>query len=58
MIKLLKRVIIMERNMKPVNSSNLKSVGYNPMTETLIIQFHSGHIYEYYHVPQHIYMKD
>ena len=41
--------------MKPVNSSNLRSVGYNPMTETLIIQFHSGHIYEYYHVPQHIY---
>lgn len=45
----------MESNMKPVNSSNLRSVGYNPLTETLTIQFHGGRIYEYYHVPQHIY---
>ena len=41
--------------MDPVNSSNLRAVGYNPMTETLTIQFHSGHIYEYYYVPQYMY---
>ena len=45
----------MEINMQYVNSSNLRSVGYNPMTETLTIQFHSGHVYEYYYVPQHVY---
>ncbi len=48
-------MIQMERDMKPVNSSNLRSVGYNPMSETLTIQFHYGHIYEYYHVPQYVY---
>ena len=47
----------MEKNMKYVNSSNLRFVGYDPMTETLTIQFHSGHVYEYYHVPQHIYNR-
>ncbi len=41
--------------MKPVNSSNLRSVGYDSMSETLTIQFRDGRIYEYYHVPQHIY---
>lgn len=41
--------------MEFVNSSNLRAVGYNPMTETLTIQFHSGRIYEYYYVPQHVY---
>ena len=48
-------MIQMERDMKPVNSSNLRSVGYKPMSETLTIQFHDGRIYEYYHVPQHVY---
>ena len=41
--------------MDKVNSSNLRAVGYNPMTETLTIQFHSGSIYEYYHVPLYVY---
>lgn len=39
----------------PVRSSNLRAVDYNPETQTLIIQFHSGHIYEYYNVPLNIF---
>lgn len=38
-----------------VNSSNLRAVDYNSMTETLTIQFHSGSIYEYYYVPEYVY---
>lgn len=41
--------------MMHVDSSNLHSVDYNQLSETLTIQFHSGHIYEYYHVPQYVY---
>ena len=35
-----------------VNSSNIASVGYNPETETLEVEFlKNGSIYEYYNVP-------
>ncbi len=37
---------------EPVSSSNLVSVGYNPDSETLEVEFKSGLIYEYYNVPQ------
>jgi hypothetical protein len=37
---------------QPVSSSNLASVGYNPGTETLEVEFKNGHIYEYYNLPQ------
>ena len=43
--------------MMNVNSSNLHGVDYNPLNRTLTIQFHTGHIYEYYHVPQYV-MED
>jgi hypothetical protein len=39
----------------PVSSSNLRSVGYDPHTATLEIEFNSGSIYEYYNVPESIY---
>lgn len=45
-------MIILHR--KPVSSSNLVSVGYEPDTSTLEIEFHNG-LYEYYNVPQSIY---
>lgn len=35
----------------PVASSNLKSVGYDPVTQTLEVEFHSGGVYQYYGVP-------
>lgn len=41
-------------NRTPVTSSNLRSVGYDPGTETLEIEFHDGGIYQYFHVPSGI----
>jgi len=39
----------------PVDSSNLRSIGYDPETQTLEIEFHSGGIYQYFNVPPDIY---
>ena len=38
-----------------VQSSNLRSVGYDPWSGTLTIEFHSGKIYEYVDVPLAVY---
>lgn len=43
----------MER--KHVSSSNLHSVGYDPVTETLEIKFHKSGVYQYFKVPSRIY---
>lgn len=40
---------------EPVSSSNLVSVGYDPTSEKLEVEFKSGLVYEYYNVPQFIY---
>jgi len=32
---------------KPVRSSNIKSVGHDPKTNTLQVEFHSGAVHEY-----------
>lgn len=37
-------------------SENLRSVGYNHSTETLEIEFNESSIYEYYDVPEHIFI--
>jgi len=39
----------------PVQSSNLASVGYDPSTQILEIEFLQGGIYQYYGVPNWIY---
>lgn len=39
----------------PVSSSNIASVGYEPTTSTLQIEFHNGSTYEYYDVPEGTY---
>jgi hypothetical protein len=44
---------IMER--QPVQSCNLKSVGYDNHLKNLEIEFHSGLIYQYQNVPSQIY---
>lgn len=44
----------MER--KAVDSSNLKSVGYNETSHTLEVEFHHGGIYQYYNVPESVYL--
>ena len=43
----------MER--EPVTSSNIRSVGYDPETSTLEVEFNSGTVYQYAGVPQHEY---
>ena len=45
----------MER--EPVNSSNLVSVGYDPASETLEIEFRESGVYEYYNVPQFMFER-
>ena len=43
----------MER--EPVQSSNLWSVGYDPDSQTLEIEFKGGHVYQYFGVPESLY---
>lgn len=38
-----------------VSSSNISSIGYDPESQTLEIEFHDGSIYQYDGVPQSIY---
>ncbi len=38
-----------------ISSSSIVSVGYDPATETLEIEFNSGAVYQYYNVSQSIY---
>jgi hypothetical protein len=38
-----------------VQSSNIASVGYDPTSSTLEIEFHNGGIYQYSNVPESIY---
>jgi hypothetical protein len=40
---------------EPVSSSNIASVGYDPGSETLEVEFLDGYVYQYYNVPQGIY---
>jgi len=41
-------------NREPVQSSNLNSVGYDPETKILEIEFHDGGVYLYFDVPTDI----
>jgi hypothetical protein len=41
---------------QPVQSSNLKEVGYDAVARVLEIEFHSGGIYQYSNVPETIYL--
>lgn len=40
-----------------VESSNLRSVGYDEKTHTLEIEFQTGGIYHYYDVPSDVYQE-
>ena len=40
---------------EPVDSSNLVSVGYDPQTMILEVEFKKGSVYEYANVPMEIY---
>ncbi len=43
----------MER--QPVSSSMMRSVGYDPTSETLEVEFNSGAVWQYREVPQEVY---
>ena len=43
----------MER--KPVISSNIRNIGYDPLTSDIEIEFKSGAVYRYYGVPAELY---
>jgi hypothetical protein len=38
-----------------INSSDLKSVGYDPVKHTLEIEFNNGEVIQYVNVPEKIY---
>jgi hypothetical protein len=40
-----------------VNSSNLVSMGYDPFTQTLEVEFRGGAVYRYFHVPPDVYSQ-
>jgi hypothetical protein len=40
---------------RAVQSSNLDSVGYDPVTGTLEVAFLNGTVYQYFNVPSYIY---
>jgi len=40
-----------------VNSSNIKSIGYDAASATLEVEFSSGDIYQYFNVPDHLYQQ-
>jgi len=39
----------------PVNSSDIRSIGYDPQLAILEVEFISGGIYQYLNVPEHLY---
>ena len=41
---------------QPVNSSTVISIGYEPTSSTLEVEFKNG-IYQYYNVPESIYQQ-
>lgn len=45
----------MERS--PVSSSNLVSIGYEPDSETLEVEFKTSGIYQYFNVPLFMYER-
>ncbi len=40
---------------QPVASSNLRSIGYEPASQTLEIEFVAGRVYQYAGVPEHVF---
>ena len=38
-----------------VSSSNIRSIGYDTVTDTLEVEFNSGGVYQYFNVPEATY---
>jgi len=39
----------------PVSSSNIRSIGYDPQSGVLEVEFTTGDVYQYFNVPEHLY---
>jgi hypothetical protein len=44
-------------NRKHVDSSNIESIGYDLQNQTLEIEFQNGHVYQYFDVPESVYLN-
>lgn len=44
-------------NRIPVNSSNIRSIGYDNQTAILEVEFTSSDVYQYFSVPEYLYQK-
>ncbi|EPN8812866.1 TPA: KTSC domain-containing protein [Yersinia enterocolitica] len=44
-------------NRQPVDSSNIRSVGYDENDSILEIEFNNGAIYQYFDIPQNIHSE-
>lgn len=42
---------------EPVSSSNIVSIGFDPESETLEIEFKDSEIYQYFNVPQFVHER-
>lgn len=40
-----------------VNSSNIRSIGYDALSSTLEVEFTSGEVYQYFNVPEYLYQQ-
>jgi hypothetical protein len=38
-----------------VTSSNVRSIGYDPTSQTLEVEFQNSFVYQYYNVPAHVF---
>jgi hypothetical protein len=38
-----------------VTSSNVRSIGYDPTSQTLEVEFQNSFVYQYYNVPTHVF---
>jgi len=41
----------------PVKSSNIRSIGYDPQSSILEVEFDSGDIYQYFDVPEYLHQQ-
>ncbi len=42
---------------QPVSSSNVRSVGYDPESNMLEIEFNNSSVYQYFSVPENVYVN-
>lgn len=41
----------------PVSSTNIRSIGYDPQSAVLEVEFTSGDVYRYFNVPENLYQQ-